>query len=92
MLDWMAWTPPTAVFFLAIAAMLVVMGTLEAIYPTAARRGVLPMATTRGDRFFIGLLGSAYIHLAWLGLANGSSLWWATGISAAFVAAMLRWG
>ena len=34
------------------------------------RRGFLPMATTRGDRLFIGLLGAAYIHLAWLGLTD----------------------
>ncbi|MEE8297476.1 MAG: DUF2160 family membrane protein, partial [Hyphomicrobium sp.] len=32
------------------------------------RRGWLPMATTRGDRLFVGLLASAFFHLAWLGL------------------------
>ena len=34
--------------------------------PTIERRGFLPMATTRGDRLFIGLLGAAWIHLGWL--------------------------
>ena len=30
------------------------------------RRGFLPIPTTRGDRFFISLLGSAFIHILWL--------------------------
>jgi predicted small integral membrane protein len=34
------------------------------------RKGFLPMATTRGDRLFIGLLLAAYINLAWVGWAR----------------------
>ena len=44
------------------------------------RHGVLGLDTTRGDRLFISLLGSAFIHLAWLGLV-GPNLWWALGLS-----------
>ena len=36
--------------------------------PTVERRGPPPMMTTRGHRLVIGLLGSAYIHLGWIGL------------------------
>jgi predicted small integral membrane protein len=46
---------------------------------------VLGIPTTRGDRLFISLLGSAFIHLAWLGLV-GSSLWWALGVSLIYAA------
>ena len=38
------------------------------------RKGILGLDTTRGDRLFVSLLGSAFIHLAWLGLV-GSVLW-----------------
>ena len=63
----MAWTWPTAIFFSAIALMLAGMTVLGArAADRAERRGFLPMTTTRGDRLFIGLLGSAYIHLGWL--------------------------
>ena len=55
------------------------------------RKGLLPIRTTRGDRLFIGLLGSAYIHLAWLGLTD-LSLWWALAISVAWAVALMRWG
>jgi predicted small integral membrane protein len=49
------------------------------------------MATTRGDRLFIGLLGAAFIHLGWLGFTE-LPLWY--GSIAAFVwfTLEMRWG
>jgi len=55
--------------------------------PTVARRGFLPMPTTRGDRFFVGLLATAFILMAWLGL-TALSPWWALAISAAVMTAI----
>lgn len=66
----MYWTTPTAIFFTAIVLMLAAMTVWELASPTVERRGLLPMSTTRGDRLFIGLLGAAWIHLAWLGLSD----------------------
>ena len=64
-LSWMAWTWETAAFFLCIAGMLVGMTIWELRSPGGApRRGILAIETTRGDRLFISLLGSAFIHLA----------------------------
>lgn len=88
---WMAWTVPTALFFGTIAVMLAGMTVWQLISPSVERRGLLPMATTRGDRLFIGLLGSAFIHLGWLA-ATGAPLWWATAIAALFILALMRWG
>jgi predicted small integral membrane protein len=88
---WMAWTGPTAIFFATIALMLVGMSVWQLVSPSVERRGLLPMATTRGDRLFIGLLGSAFIHLGWMA-ATGLPLWWALGISAVFLVAVMRWG
>lgn len=83
-LSWMAWTWQTGVFFAVIALLLAVMTVWEIRRPGGdPRHGVLRLDTTRGDRLFIALLGSAFIHLAWLGLATGS-LWWATGLSLAY--------
>ena len=90
-MGWMAWTLPTALFFGAIALMLMGMTVWQVVSPSVERRGVLPMATTRGDRLFIGLLGSAYIHLAWVGLTT-LPLSFALLLSALFVIAVLRWG
>ena len=90
-LEWMAWTLPTAVFFVVIGVILTGMTVWHVLQPTTERRGILPIPTTRGDRLFIGLLGSGYIHLAWIGLAD-SSLWIATGIAAVWMIALMRWG
>lgn len=90
-LEWMAWTTPTAAFFTGIALILIAMTLWQIAQPTVERWGLLPIRTTRGDRLFIGLLGSAYIHLAWLGLTD-MNLWWALGISAVWMVALMRWG
>ena len=90
-LTWMAWTWQTASFFGAIALMLVGMSIWEWARPGGApRHGILGLDTTRGDRLFVSLLGSAYIHLAWLAFATGP-LWWATLLSIVFAIAVFRW-
>lgn len=90
-LAWMAWTWQTGIFFAVIAVFLIAMTIWELKRPGGApRRGVLGLDTTRGDRLFISLLGSAYIHLAWLGLASGP-LWIATAICFAYALVVFRW-
>lgn len=102
MLDWMVWTLPTAVFFICIGLMLAGMTVLELKYPTGMRKGFLPIATTRGDRLFIGLLIAAYINLGflgisaklaeWLGLAQEPSVWVSFVFSMLVLALVLRKG
>jgi predicted small integral membrane protein len=75
MFDWMVWTTPVAVFFTCIALMLVGMTVWEFKSPTTMRRGWLPIATTRGDRLFIGLLSAAYVNLIFIGLAGKFQEW-----------------
>lgn len=88
--SWMAWTLPTALFFGAIFAMLVGMAVWEYFSPGGnPRTGILRFETTRGDRLFISLLGSAFIQLAWLGL-GGSNLWWALALSVVYAIGVFR--
>ncbi|TPW30305.1 DUF2160 domain-containing protein [Pararhizobium mangrovi] len=89
-LTWMAWTWPTAIFFLVIAALILAMGAWEKVSPGGGPRvGILNFETTRGDRLFVSLLGAAFIHLAWLGLV-GPSLWWALGLSIVYAIGVFR--
>ncbi len=87
---WMAWTWPTAIFFLVIASLLAIFSVLAIRYPEAPRRGILRIETTRGDRLFITLLGSAFINLAWLGLV-GTAQPAALAVCAVYAAAVFRW-
>ena len=102
MLAWMVWTTPVAVFFICIALMLVAMTVWEIKQPTVLRKGFLPLATTRGDRLFIGLLSAAYVNLAfvglakklmeWLSLAQEPSVWISLVLSMALLAFIMRRG
>ena len=101
---WMAWTLPTAIFFVLLSMTLAVMTWLAVAYPEAERVGVLRIPTTRGDRLFISLIMTAVIHLLWIGLVGTdtlltvpvgegielSSLWLATVISLVSAVAIFR--
>lgn len=102
MFEWMAWTMPVAVFFCCIALMLVAMTVWELKVPTVLRKGFLPIATTRGDRLFIGLLSAAYVNLAfvavsekmitWFGLEQEPSIWISFLVSMLLLALVMRKG
>ena len=102
---WMAWTLPTAIFFVMLALTLGVMTWLAAVYPETERIGVLRIPTTRGDRLFISLVVAAVIHLLWIAFVGTdsiltlpigeegveiSSLWLATVISLVSAVAIFR--
>ena len=98
----MAWTLPVAVFFSCIVAMLIGMTLWELKSPTLMRKGFLPIATTRGDRLFIGLLAAAYVNLAfvavsekmieWFSLEQEPAIWWSFAASMALLALVMRKG
>lgn len=90
-LEWMAWTTPTAVFFVSIFLMLFVMAVLGLRTPAQTRKGFLPISTTRGDRLYIGLIVCALINLAWLMITDASQLG-AVAICALWMVVVLRWG
>jgi predicted small integral membrane protein len=96
MFEWMAWTLPVAVFFCCIVLMLVGMTIWEIRSPTTLRKGFLPIATTRGDRLFIGLLSAAYLNLIYVGLSGKFAAWFNLGedpsIWFSFVASMALLG
>ena len=96
MFNWMAWTLPVAVFFSCIVLMLVGMTVWELKSPTVMRKGFLPIATTRGDRLFIGLLSAAYLNLAFVALSGRMKGWFGMdaepSIWISFVLSMLLLG
>jgi predicted small integral membrane protein len=91
LISWMAWTWPTAAFFVFIFVCLASMSVWEYFVPGGSpRHGVLGLDTTRGDRLFISLLGSAFIFLGWLGFV-GTPLWAPLVIAVLYAAAVFRW-
>ena len=90
-MSWMAWTLPTALFFLGIGLALIAMTVWSLVAPAEARRGFLPLTTTRGDRFFISLLAAAFLHAGWLA-ASDLTVLWASGGSLLLAFVLIRWG
>ena len=78
----MAWTIPTAIFFVVIFSLIALMGAWERARPGGGPRvGILGIETTRGDRLFLSLLISAFATLAYLSVL-GPPLWGALAVNA----------
>ncbi|RLB19574.1 MAG: hypothetical protein DRG82_00835 [Deltaproteobacteria bacterium] len=90
-MSWMMWTLPTAIFCVTIASIVVAMTIWQTISPSLERKGFLPIPTTPGDRFFIGILTSIYIFLAWVGLTS-LSLWILLVIVVCWIIVVMCWG
>ena len=89
MFAWMAWTWETAVFFGLIALALIVLTLLAIFRPQPPRMGILGFPTQRGDRFFVSLVGSAFIFILWMRFGGGA-LWYPLAASFVFGAAMFK--
>ena len=89
-MEWMAWTWPTAAFFGIIAITLITFTVLAIKFPEVPRNGILWIETTRGDRLFITLLGSAFINLAWIGMLSAPQ-WGALVVCFFYALAVFRW-
>ena len=90
-MSWMAWTLPTALFFIGIGLALIVMTAWSLLSPAPARRGFLPLETTRGDRFFISLLSAAFVHVIWLASTDVNVLI-ASALALLLAFVLMRWG
>ena len=90
-LEWMAWTAPTAIFFVIVIAAIVLNTVLDVRRPIPDRKGFLPLVTDRGDRLYIGLIGCAIIFLIWVAATNATLLG-GLGISLVWLLLVLRWG
>ena len=90
-LEWMYWTLPTAIFFIALFLVLTAMTIWQTVSPSIERRGFLPIPTTPGDRLFIGIITAFYILLAWLGFIHWS-LWIALPIAVGWIIVVMIFG
>ena len=89
-MGWMAWNWHTALFFLAIVLLLAVMTLLAVYRPETPRRGILRFPTTRGDRLFVSLIGTAFIYIFWIRFTGGATMWPAAILSVLYCGSMFR--
>ncbi|MFI7697821.1 DUF2160 domain-containing protein [Nonomuraea sp. NPDC049480] len=91
MLEWMVWTLPTALVFVGLALLLVVMAIWARVSPPVARRGFLRIETDRGDRLYIGLISAAVVLAGWMAVTD-LSMWLALGCAVLVVVVIGIWG
>ncbi len=90
-LSWMAWTWPTAAFFIVVLSSIVTMIVWEHFSPGGnPRRGILGLDTTRGDRLFISWLGTGFINLGFLAIF-GPPLWGGLALTIAWFVFVFRY-
>ncbi|MFP4650291.1 MAG: DUF2160 domain-containing protein [Desulfobacterales bacterium] len=90
--SWMYWTWQSLFAIGGLFAAIAFMGVWDAVSPSVARKGFFPVKTTRGDRFFIGVISLIAIFLVWLAIMGDSALWVPLVISVAWFATEGIWG
>ncbi len=73
--QWMNWVVPTLLFVGGILLMLIVLSIWDAKDPGWARKGILPIETTRGDRVFMSILTTGLIFCLWLYFIGTANVW-----------------
>jgi predicted small integral membrane protein len=90
-LEWMAWTTGTLILVVCVLAALVGLAVLSAVRPSTPRKGFLPMPTARGDRIYVGLLGTGLILVVLLA-ASTAPVVLGLALGAVWMAVVLIWG
>jgi len=91
MLAWMHWTVPSVLGFGLLAALLGSLAIFDRYHPGYARKGFMPMATTRGDRVFMSIACFVATIFAWLKFFPEASCIWPLLIAAAIAFILMKW-
>jgi predicted small integral membrane protein len=90
-LEWMAWTTSTSLFVLGVFVALAGLTVLAVLRPSTPRRGFLPMPTARGDRIYVGLLGTGLILVVLVAFTSLPILG-GVALGGVWMFVVVRWG
>lgn len=88
----MRWTWPSALAMICLALAIVALTLWDIASPGRRRAGFLPIATTRGDRLFLGIITSIGVFLMWLATVGNQDLWAPASIAVLWNGILARWG
>jgi len=80
------------VLFLVLILTIIGLNLWDTFSPDIKRKGFLSISTSRGDRFFIAIISTIGICLAWLGLVGNSLFIGAIILSIIWNIAIFKWG
>jgi predicted small integral membrane protein len=87
----MAWTAGTFVLVVCVFAALIGLAVLAVVRPSTPRKGFLPMPTARGDRIYVGLLGTGLILVLLIALSSAPVVL-GLALGAVWMAVVVIWG
>ena len=89
------WVHPVWQFGLGMAifvSFIPIIAFINVKWKLQPRKGFLPMESTLGVRFFIGMMAFIYIHLLWLLIVPTFSIVIPFMLSLALLFATMKWG
>ena len=92
MLGWMLWTVPSLIGFGLLVAIIVTVNIVDIFRPGYARKGFLPIATTRGDRVFICILSSLLVFFLWMRFLPENALLFSLAVVLPMDFVLVSWG
>jgi predicted small integral membrane protein len=90
-MQWMCWTWQSAVGFGILGTILLTMTIWDVLKPSVPRRGIMPFATTRGDRLFLSIVIFLLIHFTWLALWPTFIVAWPLVLALIMTILVMRW-
>ena len=91
MIAWMHWTWMSALGFALLAALLGSLAVLDHYRPGYARKGILPIETTRGDRVFMSIAGFVTLVFMWLKYFPEAASFWVFVIAGGLAFIIVKW-
>ena len=91
-LSWMYWTKPTAAFFVGLVIALSLMTIWDIRSPSTKWKGFLPVAFSRGERFFLSVVIFFAVLLVWVAFLTNVSIVYALPVAALFIFIVVRYG
>jgi len=92
MLSSMLWTMPSIIGFCLIFGIIIAINIIDVFRPGYARKGFLPITTTRGERVYISILSTVLVFFIWMKFLPEGTLIFSLAVVLPLVFVLIAWG
>jgi len=92
MLSSMLWTMPSIIGFCLIFGIIIAINIIDVFRPGYARKGFLPITTTRGERVYISILSAVLVFFIWMKFLPEGTLIFSLAVVLPLVFVLIAWG
>lgn len=88
----MLWTVPSMIGFCIVIGIIIAINIIDAFRPGYARKGFLPITTTRGDRVYISILSAVLVFFVWMKFLPEGTLIFSLAVVLPLDFVLITWG